>query len=101
MEKFDALLEYRTSPLVTRTPATRGAGVRGRSHPQQASFRRNVRGELRNHFSKPEIAEITWVNALENFFDLKIYRSRSGSDGFCSIAQARKKGALRVRWIAT
>jgi len=45
--------------------------------------------ELRNHFSEEEIAEITWVNAIENHYNLLNVPLEIGSDGFCSIAQAR------------
>ncbi len=44
---------------------------------------------LRKHFSEWEIAEITWLNALENYYNLINVPLQIESDGFCAIAQAR------------
>ncbi|MGO9409865.1 MAG: carboxymuconolactone decarboxylase family protein [Spirochaetia bacterium] len=95
MEKFDALLEYRTSPLFSERERAALAYVEEATRSKRVSDA--TFEELRNHFSEREIAEITWVNALENYYNLQNLPLEIGSDGFCSIAQARKKGALRVR----
>ncbi len=95
MEKFDALLEYRTSPLFSERER---AALR---YVEEATRNKRVSDatfeELRNHFNEREIAEITWVNALENYYNLINIPLEIGSDGFCTIAHARNKGAQRVR----
>ena len=44
---------------------------------------------LRRHFSEREIVEITWVNAVENYYNLINLPLGIESDGFCSLVQAR------------
>lgn len=87
MDKFDALLEYRTSPLFD---ARERAAL---AYAEEATSTRKVSDatfeELRKHFSEEEIAEITWVNAIENYYNLLNIPLEIGSDGFCSLALAR------------
>src|SRR5712691_248699 len=44
---------------------------------------------LRKHFSEREIVEITWLNAIENYYNLINIPLEIESDGFCAIAQAQ------------
>ena len=44
---------------------------------------------LRNHFNEREIVEITWVNALENYYNLINLPLEIESDGLCAIAESR------------
>jgi alkylhydroperoxidase family enzyme len=87
LEKFDALAEYRTSPLFSDREraaldyvdeATRNKRV------SDATF-----DALRRHFNDREIVEITWLNALENYYNLINLPLGIGSDGLCAIAQRR------------
>jgi alkylhydroperoxidase family enzyme len=87
LEKFDALPEYRTSPLFSEREraaldyvdeATRNKRV------SDATFE-----ALRRHFNDREIVEITWLNALENYYNLINLPLGIGSDGLCAIAQRR------------
>jgi alkylhydroperoxidase family enzyme len=41
---------------------------------------------LRRHFTEEEIVEITWVNALEQYFNTINVSLGIGSDGFCALA---------------
>src|SRR5207237_10306819 len=86
MEQFDALPESRTSPLFS---ARERAAL---AYAEEATKNRRVSDatfeELRKHFSEEEIAEITWVNAIENYYNLLNIPLEIGSDGYCSIAQA-------------
>ena len=87
MEKFNALSVYRTSPLFSaRERAALG-------YAEEATRNRRVSNatfeELRRHFSDEEIAEITWINAIENYYNLLNIPLEIGSDGFCSIAQVQ------------
>jgi alkylhydroperoxidase family enzyme len=88
LAKVDAVLEYRTNAkfsereraaLAYAEEATRNKGV------CDATF-----ATLRRHFTEREIVEITWVNALENFFNLVNRPLGIGSDGFCTITQAKE-----------
>ena len=45
--------------------------------------------QLRRYFNEQEIVEITWVNALENYYDLLNVPLEIESDGFCALAQGK------------
>jgi AhpD family alkylhydroperoxidase len=87
LEKFNALAEYRTSPLFSereRAALTYAEEATRHKRVSDATFE-----ELRRHFSEREIVEITCVNALENYYNLINVPLEIESDGFCAIAQAR------------
>ncbi|MGI0085218.1 MAG: carboxymuconolactone decarboxylase family protein, partial [Nitrososphaerales archaeon] len=89
LEKFNALSEYRTSPLFSdreRAALAYAEEATCYKHVSDATFQ-----ELRKHFSDWEIAEITWVNAIENYYNLLNIPLEIGSDGFCAIAQAKEQ----------
>jgi alkylhydroperoxidase family enzyme len=89
MEKVNALSEYRTSPLFSDRERAALAYV------EEATLHKWVSDstfeELRKHFSDWEIAEITWINALENYYNLINIPLEIESDGLCAIAQARQR----------
>jgi len=87
MEKFDALAEYRTSPLFSERERAALAYVEEATRHKRVSDA--TFEELRKHFSEREIVEITWVNAVENYYNLINLPLEIGSDGLCAIAQAR------------
>jgi len=87
MEKFNALSEYRTSPLFSDRERAALAYVEEATRHKRVSDA--TFEELRKHFSEREIVEITWVNALENYYNLLNVPLEIESDGFCAIAQAR------------
>lgn len=84
LEKFNALADYKTSPLFSDRERA------ALSYVEEATRNRKVSdptfAELRRHFSDREIVEITWVNAIENYYNLINIPLEIGSDGFCSIA---------------
>ncbi len=87
MEKFNALSDYKINPLFTereRAALTYVEEITRNRRVSDATF-----DELRKHFSEREIVEITWVNAVNNYYNLINIPLEIGSDGFCSIAQAR------------
>ncbi|MDG7007906.1 MAG: carboxymuconolactone decarboxylase family protein [Nitrososphaerota archaeon] len=90
-KKLDALSEYRTDP--TFSPRERSA----LAYVEEATRSKRVSDatfeELRKHFEDWEIAEITWVNAVENYYNLINIPLEIGSDGFCALVPARKKSA--------
>jgi alkylhydroperoxidase family enzyme len=87
MEKFNALLEYRTSTLFSdRERAALAYVDEATRHKRVADATFEV---LRKHFNEWEIAAITWLNALENYYNLINLPLEIESDGFCAIAEAR------------
>lgn len=87
LEKFDALPAYRTSPLFSERERAALAYVEEATrhkHVSDATF-----AELRRHFNETEIVEITWLNALENYYNLLNLPLQIESDGLCAIAQRR------------
>ena len=84
MEKFNALSEYRTSPLYSdreRAALTYVEEATRHKHVSVTTFE-----TLRKHFSEREIVEITWINAVHNYYNLINIPLEIGSDGFCEIA---------------
>jgi len=87
MEKFNILSEYQTNPLFSdreRVALTYVEEVTRHKHVSDDTFE-----GLRKHFSEREIVEITWLNAVENYYNLINIPLEIESDGFCAIAQAR------------
>jgi alkylhydroperoxidase family enzyme len=87
MEKLDALPDYRTSPLFSdreRAALTYAEEATRHKHVGDATFE-----TLRRHFSEREIVEITWVNAVENLYNLINRPLGIESDGFCALVQGR------------
>ena len=86
-EKLDAVAQYRTSPLFT--PRERAA----LAYVEEATQRKRVGDEtfatLREHFSDEQIVAITWLNAVENYFNLLNGPLGIESDGLCLIAERR------------
>jgi alkylhydroperoxidase family enzyme len=87
MEKFNALSEYRTSPLFSNRERAALAYVEEATRHKRVS---DATFEvLRKHFSDREIVEITWLNAVENYYNLINLPLEIESDGLCAIAQAQ------------
>jgi AhpD family alkylhydroperoxidase len=86
LEKFNALSEYRTSVLFSdRERAALAYVEEATRHKRVSDATFEV---LRKHFSEREIVEITWLNAVENYYNLINIPLEIESDGFCAIAQA-------------
>ncbi len=88
MKKFDALSEYNTSPLFSdreRAALAYAEEATRNKRVSDATF-----DELRKHFKDWEIAEITWINAIENYYNLINLPLEIGSDGFCAIPKWNK-----------
>jgi AhpD family alkylhydroperoxidase len=87
LEKFQELAGYRESPLFSdrERAALDYAGEVNRSRRvSDETFER-----LRKHFSEEEIVEITFVNAVENYYNLTAIPLGIESDGLCALAQER------------
>lgn len=87
LEKFHALAEYRTSPLF---PDRERAAL---AYVEEATRNKRVSDAtfeaLRKHFQEWEIVEITWLNALENYYNLINLPLGIESDGLCAIARGQ------------
>lgn len=83
-ERFNALEGFRESDLFT---ARERAAL---AYAEEATLTRDVGegtfAELRRHFDDTEIVELTWVNAVENYFNLQAHPLRIGSDELLEIA---------------
>lgn len=87
MEKFNALMEYRTSPLFSERERAALAYVEEATRHKRVSDA--TFAALRAHFNEREIAEITWLNAVENYYNLINLPLEIESDGLCAIAEAQ------------
>ena len=86
-EKFNALSEYRTSPLFSERERAALAYVEETTRHKRVSDA--TIAALRRHFSEAEIVEITWLNAVHNYYNLINIPLEIESDGLCAIAPAR------------
>jgi alkylhydroperoxidase family enzyme len=85
--KFDALQEYRTSPLFSE--AERAA----LDYVTELTRNRSVAPEtfdcLRRHYSERVICEMVWLVASEHFYNLTNLGLNIHSDMLCDIARKR------------
>ena len=90
-ERFQALGEFQESGLFT---AREKAAL---AYAEEVTRSREVSdatfAELRRHFDETEIVELTWVNAVENYFNLQAHPLRIGSDELLEIATRETAGA--------
>jgi AhpD family alkylhydroperoxidase len=89
MNKFAALAEYRTSPLFSERERAALAYVEEATRNKRVSDA--TFEALRKNFSETEIVEITYINALENFYNLINIPLEIESDGLCAIAQRNEE----------
>jgi alkylhydroperoxidase family enzyme len=89
--KFDAIREYRTSPLFSEKERALLAYVDEATRSKMVSDA--TFEALRHHFSEREIVEVTLLNAIENFYNLVNLPLGIGSDGFCALQQPRAASA--------
>jgi len=87
MEKFNALPTYRTSPLFSDKDRAALAYVEEMTQNKQVTD--GTFDELREYFNDRDIVEITLLTAIQNFENLVNIPLGIGSDGLCSIAQAK------------
>src|SRR6185503_5402648 len=87
LEKFEALPAYRTSPLFSERERAALVYVEEATRAKRVSDA--TFADLRRHFNEREIVEITWLNALENYYNLINLPLQIESDGLCAIAERR------------
>ena len=91
LEKFDALPQWRTSPIFDGRERAALAYVdeaTREKHVTDATF-----AELQKHFTEREIVEITILNAAENFYNLMNIPLEIEEDGLCAIQQEKRTNA--------
>jgi len=91
LEKFYALPEWRESPLFSERERAALAFVDEATRSKRvddATFER-----LREQFNEREIVEITFLNAVENFYNLINLPLEIEEDGLCAIQQQRHSRA--------
>jgi AhpD family alkylhydroperoxidase len=87
LDKALAVADYRTDARFTERERAALAYVEEATRHKQVSDA--TFAELRRHFSETEIIEITWMNAVENYFNLINVPLGIESDGLCAIAERR------------
>jgi len=87
LEKMDAVANWRTSPLFDAAERAALAYVEEATRTKRASDA--TFAELRAHFDDRQIVAITWLNAIENYFNLLNGPLEIESDGLCAIAERR------------
>jgi hypothetical protein len=85
--KFDALADYRTSPLFNE--AERAALDYVTELTRDKSVRPETFERLRQHYSERAICEIVWLVASEHFYNLTNLGLNIHSDMLCDIARKR------------
>src|SRR5262245_8656095 len=87
LEKFNALSAYSTSSLFSERERSALA------YAEEATRHKRVSDatfeDLRRHFSEREIVELTWLNAVHNYYNLINLPLEIESDGLCAIAQGQ------------
>jgi AhpD family alkylhydroperoxidase len=89
VEKFRALDSYRTSDLFSdaeRAALDYCGEITARRAVSDATFE-----TLRKHFDERQIVELTWVNAIGNFFNLLAVPLGIESDGLAELALGRSR----------
>ena len=93
LEKLDAVSDWRRSALFT--PRERAALAYVVVATQSKRVTDETFAALREHFDDRQIVAITWLNAVENYFNLLNGPLGIESDGLCAIAEQRS--ARRAR----
>ena len=88
LEKVDALDAWRTHSAFT--PAERAALAYVEEVTRSKRVSDEVFAELRRHFDDRAIVQITWLCAVENYFNLINLPLGIESDGLCAIAERRR-----------
>jgi alkylhydroperoxidase family enzyme len=91
--KFDALDEYRTSPLFT--DAERAALDYVTELTKDKKVNPNTFARMSRHFSERAICEIVWLVASEHVYNMTNIGLNIHSDMLCDISKQRKVANIR------
>ena len=81
--RFDALPEYRTSPLFT--DAERAALDYATELTRNKEVTPDTLARLARHYDEREICDIVWLVASEHLYNMSNIGLNLGSDGFCEV----------------
>jgi AhpD family alkylhydroperoxidase len=95
LERFKALPDAATSPLFSGRE--RAVLAYTREVTQRRSVSDDVFEDLRKHANEREIVEITWLNAVANFYNLMAVPLELESDGFTELALRQAGGPAGLR----
>lgn len=84
--KFDALGEYRVSPLFT--DAERAALDYVTEITNEKDVRHDTFAALQHHYDERQICEIVWLVASEHVYNINNLALNIGSDGYCKLPAA-------------
>jgi len=93
LDKLDAVPGWRTSPLFTDRERAALRYVEEATRTRRASD--ETFDALRGHFDDRQIVAITWLNAVENYFNLLNGPLGIESDGLCALAESRRESRPR------
>ena len=88
--KLDDVDNFRSNPAFTERERAALAYVEEATRTRRvgdATF-----ATLRQHFDEREIVALTWLNAVENYFNLQAVPLGIGADGMCAIVERRTAG---------
>lgn len=94
-DKLDAVASWRTSPLFDARERAALAYVEEATRTKRATD--ETFAALRAHFDDRQIVAITWLNAVENYFNLMNGPLAIESDGLCAIAETRVQSRRPTR----
>ena len=93
LARFDALPEYRTSPLFSE--AERAALDYATELTSTKAVDPGTFAQLTRYYSEREICGIVWLVASEHLYNLTNIGLNIGSDGLCELSPPRAVGAVR------
>ena len=89
MDKLDVISDYRTSPLFSERERAALA------YAEEATRNKRVSDatfdSLRKHFNETQIVEITWLNAIHNYYNLINIPLEIESDGLCGLTRPQQQ----------
>jgi alkylhydroperoxidase family enzyme len=89
--RFDALEDYRTSPLFTE--AERAALDYATELTRDKKVAPGTFARLQRHYSEREICDIVWLVASEHLYNITNVGLNIGSDGLCELKPSKPSGA--------
>lgn len=83
IKKYEQLLNYESSDVFNEAEKTALKYVEQATLEKEVSD--NLFEELQRFYSDTEVVEITWLNAMENYYNLINKPLQIGSDNLCSV----------------
>jgi alkylhydroperoxidase family enzyme len=91
--RFDALSEYRTSPLFTA--AERAALDYVTELTAEKEVRPETFEQLARHYGEREICDIVWLAASEHLYNISNIALNVGSDGLCELDPVQVRAGVK------